>query len=182
MNSWTSTSRRTSEKSPKSEFQLLYNTITRAYTNSPILSVFRKLISRQTTQFIIIPSPRLHYTVTIHSSVNHLLINGVSNFTASQYRARRNNFQPVFQDAAFVRDEEEEDTSDKQRRKKLADKAVTSRMLAPAAAENWAIRIHIRVGLRARRCSRSAFNIRILFEACMQSNRSPFLSPLSSYF
>lgn len=54
-------------------------------------------------------------------------------------------------------------------------------MLAPAAAENWAIRIHIRVGLRACRCSRSAFNIRILFEA-VYAAEPPFrslFSPLS---
>lgn len=60
----------------------------------------------------------------------------------------------------------------RQRRKRFADKARHVSDVSATAAENWAIRIHIRVGLRPRlRCS--AFDIRILFEACMQPSSSP---------
>lgn len=132
-------------------------------------------IVRQTTRIIVIPSPTM-------LPRNHLIIRRpCSRKSVSTTSCPTSLGVIIF--SSFSKTPRSQGTNCREtEEEKVGRQSRHVLDVSAAATENWAIRIHIRVGLRARRCSRSAFNIRILFEACMQPNRSfPVLFPLGLF-
>lgn len=134
-------------------------------------------IVRQTTRIIVIPSPIMlpwNHLITRRPCSRKRVSNSTTSYPTSLGAIIFNSFSKTPRSQGTNCRETEEEKVGRQSRHVLD--------VSAAATENWAIRIHIRVGLRARRCSRSAFNIQILFEACMQPNRSfPVLFPLDLF-